>query len=194
MGNVCEPKGIFKQIRRAIESQSEPERARGSQREPERAGQRAWNKVALVHWEEDFKKKGWTQIFIMTQHCFAAKRLNTTLLYRETLKQGTFCRVCCCRPHPPTTSPPPPPTPPSPSPHPPSTLHTGHTGNGGKNQLSILVVGCGNVIGATCWSNIDARVIPIVTNDRANVTFLTVRQSTSPMNFLVFLRLGIIKK
>ena len=112
VGNVCEPKGIFKHIRRAIRARAslrESEGAKESQRESDRE---PGIKLHLCIGRQ-ISKKGWTQ------HCFAAKQLNTSLLYRKTLKQGTLCRVCCCRPHPPTTSPPPPPTPPSPSPHPP---------------------------------------------------------------------------
>ena len=37
------------------------------------------------------QKRGWTHIFSMPQHYFVAKRLNTTLFCRETLKYGTFC-------------------------------------------------------------------------------------------------------
>ena len=35
-------------------------------------------------------QRGCTYIFSMPQHCFVAKRLNTALFCRETLKYGTF--------------------------------------------------------------------------------------------------------
>ena len=67
---------------------------------------------------------------------------------------------------------------------------------GKNNRLSILVVGCGNEIGATCWSNIDARIIPIVTKDRANVTahFFDSETKHFPNEFLCILKTGYNKK
>ena len=101
--------------------------------------------------------------------------------------------VCRCRPHPPTPSPPPPPTPPPPSPHQHCKVRQV---TGKNNRLSILVVGCGNEIGATCWSNIDARIIPIVTKDRANVTahFFDSETKHFPNEFLCILKTGYNKK
>ena len=46
-------------------------------------------------------QRGCTYIFSMPQHCFVAKRLNTALFCRETLKYGTFVAkkwIPCCKP------------------------------------------------------------------------------------------------